>query len=54
MEAQQTKCRGSVASGWGYGNKYINEMVQWAPVPVMNLQCDLYHPMQAIVDLMTI
>ena len=39
---------------WGYGNKYINEMAQWAPVPVMNLQCDLYHPMQAIADLMTI
>jgi ornithine carbamoyltransferase len=39
---------------WGYGNAYINEMAKWSPVPIMNLQCDLYHPMQAIADLMTI
>ena len=38
---------------WGYGNKFITEMAKWATVPVMNLQCDLYHPMQAIADLMT-
>ena len=39
---------------WGYGNPYISEMAKWSPVPIMNLQCDLYHPMQAIADLMTI
>lgn len=38
---------------WGLGNKYLNEMARWAAVPVMNLQCDLYHPMQVIADLMT-
>jgi len=38
---------------WGYGNKYLNEMAKWSSVPVMNLQCDLYHPFQALADLMT-
>ncbi len=38
---------------WGYGNKYLNEMAQWSTVPIMNLQCDLYHPFQALSDLMT-
>lgn len=39
---------------WGIGNKYITEMAKHSSVPVMNLQCDLYHPMQALADLMTI
>ncbi|MCL2325301.1 MAG: ornithine carbamoyltransferase [Proteobacteria bacterium] len=38
---------------WGYGNAFISEMAQHATVPVINLQCDLYHPLQAIADLMT-
>lgn len=38
---------------WGLGNRYLREMAQWATVPVMNLQCDLYHPFQALADLMT-
>ena len=39
---------------WGIGNRYIREMAQWSAVPVMSLQCDLYHPMQGIADLMTL
>ncbi|MCY6960734.1 ornithine carbamoyltransferase, partial [Clostridium brassicae] len=39
---------------WGIGNKYIREMAENSSVPVMNLQCDLYHPMQGLADLMTI
>ena len=39
---------------WDIGNKYLREMAEWATVPVMNLQCDLYHPMQVLADLMTI
>ena len=39
---------------WGLGNNYLREMAKWATVPVMNLQCDLYHPFQALADLMTI
>lgn len=39
---------------WGIGNKYLREMAAHSTVPIMNLQCDLYHPMQALADLMTI
>jgi ornithine carbamoyltransferase len=39
---------------WGVGNAYIMEMAKHATRPVMNLQCDLYHPMQGLADLMTI
>ena len=38
---------------WGYGNKYLTEMAKWSSKPIMNLQCDLYHPFQALADLMT-
>ena len=39
---------------WEEGNKYLRDMAAHATVPIMNLQCDLYHPMQALADLMTI
>ncbi len=39
---------------YGIGNKYLRSMAKYATVPVMNLQCDLYHPMQGLADLMTI
>ncbi|MBN2504807.1 MAG: ornithine carbamoyltransferase [Bacilli bacterium] len=39
---------------WGVGNKYLREMADNSSVPIMNLQCDLYHPMQGLADLMTI
>ncbi len=39
---------------WQEGNQFIREMADNATVPVMNLQCDLYHPMQGLADLMTI
>jgi ornithine carbamoyltransferase len=39
---------------WEVGNKYLREMATHSSVPIMNLQCDLYHPMQALADLMTI
>lgn len=39
---------------WEIGNKYLREMAENASVPIMNLQCDLYHPMQGLADLMTI
>lgn len=39
---------------WEVGNKYLMEMAKHSSVPVMNLQCDLYHPMQGLADLMTI
>ncbi|MCF7839633.1 MAG: ornithine carbamoyltransferase, partial [Candidatus Marinimicrobia bacterium] len=39
---------------WEVGNKYLNDMARWSTVPIINMQCDLYHPLQAIADLMTI
>ena len=39
---------------WEVGNKYLREMATYSSVPIMNLQDDLYHPMQALADLMTI
>lgn len=39
---------------WGIGNQYLRSMAEHSSVPVMNLQCDLYHPMQGLADLMTI
>lgn len=39
---------------WEEGNKYLMEMAKYSSVPIMNLQCDLYHPMQGLADLMTI
>ncbi len=39
---------------WGIGNAYLTEMAKHSKRPVMNLQCDLYHPMQGLADLMTI
>lgn len=38
---------------WQIGNKYLREMAEHSSVPVINMQCDLYHPLQAIADLMT-
>lgn len=40
--------------GWEDGNKFIEDMAKESRVPVLNLQSDLYHPMQAMADLMTI
>jgi len=36
------------------GNKYINEVAEHAHVPVINLQCDVYHPTQIAADIMTV
>jgi N-acetylornithine carbamoyltransferase len=39
---------------WDFGNKYINEVAQASRVPVLNMQCDVYHPFQILADLLTI
>lgn len=38
---------------WKVGNAYLRELAKWSNVPIINMQCDLYHPLQAIADLMT-
>jgi ornithine carbamoyltransferase len=39
---------------WGVGNEYIREVAKHSRVPVLNMQCDWYHPFQALADMMTI
>jgi N-acetylornithine carbamoyltransferase len=39
---------------WGIGNRYLNLVASAARVPVLNMQCEIYHPFQCLADLMTI
>lgn len=39
---------------YGEGNRYLREVAQHAKVPVLNMQCDIYHPCQILADYMTI
>ncbi len=39
---------------WHVGNRYIRDVAEASRVPVLNMQCDVYHPFQALADLMTI
>jgi ornithine carbamoyltransferase len=39
---------------WGVGNEYIRGVAAASRVPVLNMQCDLYHPFQVLADLLTI
>jgi N-acetylornithine carbamoyltransferase len=39
---------------WGEGNRYIREVAEASRVPVLNMQCDIWHPFQILADLMTI
>ncbi len=36
------------------GHKYMRDMAQHAKIPVYNMQCDIWHPTQALADLFTI
>jgi N-acetylornithine carbamoyltransferase len=38
---------------WDYGNKYINWVAEASRAPVLNMQCDKYHPHQCLADVMT-
>lgn len=39
---------------WGIGNRYLNLVAKASRVPVLNMQCEYYHPHQCLADLMTI
>jgi len=39
---------------WGDGNRYLNLVAEASRAPVLNMQCDIYHPHQCLADLMTI
>ncbi len=42
-------------TGWiyGRGNLVIREFARWARIPVINMEDDMYHPCQALADVMT-
>ncbi|MBN1217304.1 MAG: ornithine carbamoyltransferase [Anaerolineae bacterium] len=39
---------------WGVGNEYIRGVAEASRVPVLNMQCEIYHPHQILADLITI
>jgi N-acetylornithine carbamoyltransferase len=39
---------------WDYGNQYIRDVAAASRTPVLNMQCDVYHPFQILADMMTI
>ena len=39
---------------WGTSNQYLRWIAEASRVPVLNMQCDLYHPHQILADLLTI
>jgi ornithine carbamoyltransferase len=39
---------------YGTGNQYLNEIAAHADIPLISMQDDVYHPLQAAADLMTI
>jgi N-acetylornithine carbamoyltransferase len=39
---------------WNFGNQYIREVAKYSRVPVLNMQCDVYHPFQILADAMTL
>ncbi len=39
---------------WGIGNRYLNLVAEASREPVLNMQCEYYHPFQILADLLTI
>ena len=39
---------------WRVGNDYLNGVAAASRAPVLNMQCDVYHPFQCLADLMTV
>ncbi len=63
---ESPKDMGIILSGYGHGimirhdlvpgegQTYMRDVAHWADIPVINMQCDVDHPCQALADLMTI
>lgn len=39
---------------YGKGNEIVREFAKWADIPVINMECDMFHPCQAMADVFTI
>lgn len=54
-DAIAIRCYGDPVD-WEYGgaNAMIREFAHWADIPVLNMECDMYHPFQALADVLTV
>ncbi len=54
-DAIAIRCYGDPVD-WEYGgaNAMIREFARWADIPVLNMECDMYHPFQALADVLTV
>lgn len=43
-------------AGWVYGqaNRTMHEFARWSAIPVISMECDKFHPCQALADMMTV
>lgn len=43
-------------TGWIYGkaHSYMREFAKWSDIPIINMECDKYHPCQAGADMLTV
>ncbi len=41
---------------WEYGGSHaiMREFARWSDIPVINMECDKYHPCQALADILTV
>ncbi len=39
---------------YGEGNAYLRDVAQHASIPLLNMQCDVYHPCQILADYLTL
>ena len=54
-DAIAIRCYGDPVD-WVYGDAHemIKEFTRWAGIPIINMECDKYHPCQAMADIMTV
>jgi N-acetylornithine carbamoyltransferase len=54
-EAIAIRCYGDPVD-WAYGEAHqmMREFARWSDIPIINMECDKYHPCQALADLLTV
>lgn len=54
-DAIAIRCYGDPVE-WEYGGSHamLEEFARWADIPVLNMEDDIYHPFQALADVMTV
>ena len=54
-DAISIRCYGDPVD-WVYGGAHemIKNFAYWADIPVLNMECDKYHPFQALADILTV